>query len=56
MISGTQLRLGDEILAVNGHSLQGLSHTEAVHLLRGTGSTVVLRVKPNQALEGNPPW
>ena len=48
----TQLRLGDEILAVNGHSLQGLAHTDAVHLLREAGPTVVLRVKPNQMLEG----
>ena len=46
------LRLGDVILAVNGRSLQGASHSEAVSRLKQTGSTVLLRVKPNQLLRG----
>lgn len=45
------LRLGDEILAVNGHSLQGLSHGQVVDKLRNAGPTVTLLVRPNQALE-----
>ena len=40
------------ILAVNGRSLQGVSHSEAVNQLKKAGSTVVLRIKPNQVLEG----
>lgn len=50
--AATDLRLGDEILAVNGNSLQDLTHGQAVQNLRSAGPTVVLRVKPNQTLEG----
>lgn len=46
------LRLGDVILAVNGRSLQGASHSEAVLRLKQAGATVLLRIKPNQVLEG----
>lgn len=51
--SAKVLRLGDEILAVNGQSLQGLPHEEAVQQLREcSGPAVTLRVRPNQTLEG----
>lgn len=46
------LRLGDVILAVNGRSLQGASHSEAVSRLKQAGATVLLRVKPNQLFQG----
>lgn len=47
-----QLRLGDVILAVNGRSLQGASHGEAVQRLKKAGPTVLLRVRPNHVLAG----
>lgn len=50
--AASHLRLGDEILAVNGYPLQDLAHAQAVQKLRGAGQTVILRVKPNQTLEG----
>lgn len=50
--TASHLRLGDEILAVNGYPLQDLAHAQAVQKLRGAGPTVILRVKPNQTLEG----
>ena len=50
--TASHLRLGDEILAVNGYPLQGLAHAQAVQKLRGAGPAVILRVKPNQTLEG----
>lgn len=37
---------------MNGHPLQSLTHAEAVQQLRCAGATVVLRIKPNHALEG----
>ena len=46
------LNLGDEILAVNGEPLNGLTHKEAVAKLKGAGSTLILRVRPNQTLGG----
>ncbi len=47
------LRLGDEILALDGQSLYGLSHNQVVGRLRGgsAGSSVVLLVRPNQTLQ-----
>lgn len=51
-ICAASLNLGDELLAVNGEPLHGLTHAEAVAKLRGAGSTVVLRVRPNQTLGG----
>ena len=46
------LHLGDVILAVNGHSLQGMSHSDAVERLRNAGTSVMLRIRPNQTLGG----
>ena len=46
------LRLGDVILAVNGRSLQGTSHSEAVARLKQAGTNVLLRIKPSQVYEG----
>ena len=46
-----ELTLGDEILAVNGHPLYGLSHQQVVNKLRTAGSSVVLLIRPNQRLE-----
>ena len=48
----SSLNLGDEILAVNGQPLNGLTHKEAVARLKGAGLTLILRVRPNQALGG----
>lgn len=52
MHAASSLNLGDEILAVNGQPLNGLTHKEAVAKLKGAGSSVVLRVRPNQTLGG----
>ncbi|XP_064477529.1 multiple PDZ domain protein-like isoform X2 [Ornithodoros turicata] len=41
-----RLRRGDTLLAVNGHSLEGLTHQEAVELLRDARGMVVLTVLP----------
>lgn len=38
------LRLGDEILEVNGHILRGLQHTEAIAVVRDTPTVVRLVV------------
>ena len=46
-----ELSLGDEILAVNGHPLYGLSHQQVVSRLRTAGSSVVLLIRPNQRLQ-----
>ena len=52
LLAAKHLRLGDEVLAVNGESLQGLTHAQAVQQLRTAGPTVALRVRPNRTLEG----
>ncbi|XP_055924762.1 inaD-like protein isoform X2 [Argiope bruennichi] len=39
-----QLKLGDQILSVNGQSLEGLTHQEAVEVLKKASGTVVLTV------------
>ena len=39
-----RLRRGDELLMINGRSLVGLSHQEAVDALRGPGDHVTLVV------------
>lgn len=52
MHAASSLNLGDEILAVNGQSLNGLTHKEAVTRLKGAGSALILRVRPNQTLGG----
>uniref|UniRef100_A0A7N6AGE2 PDZ domain-containing protein n=1 Tax=Anabas testudineus TaxID=64144 RepID=A0A7N6AGE2_ANATE len=40
----TQLKRGDQIIAVNGHCLEGVTHAEAVDILKKTKGTVVLTV------------
>ncbi|XP_019856326.1 PREDICTED: protein kibra-like [Amphimedon queenslandica] len=46
------IRPGDEILSVNGISLQGISHKEAVTYLRSVkGSSVILHIKSNPVLQ-----
>ncbi|KAI7810552.1 putative multiple PDZ domain protein [Triplophysa rosa] len=39
-----RLRRGDQLLAVNGRSLEGVTHTEAVEILRQTSGPVTLQV------------
>ncbi|XP_068178447.1 multiple PDZ domain protein [Antennarius striatus] len=39
-----RLRSGDQIIAVNGHCLEGVTHAEAVDILKKTKGTVVLTV------------
>ncbi|KAK1792626.1 hypothetical protein P4O66_012561 [Electrophorus voltai] len=39
-----RLRPGDQLLAVNGRSLQGVTHTEAIAILRQAGSRVTLTI------------
>ncbi|KAA0722361.1 Multiple PDZ domain protein [Triplophysa tibetana] len=43
-----RLRRGDQLLAVNGRSLQGVAHTEAVEILRQTSGPVTLQVLSNR--------
>nr|WLO57502.1 KIBRA-like protein [Halisarca dujardinii] len=46
--ANTHLNLGDEVLSVNGKSLIGLAHSEAVEVLRRSGQSVSLCIRPNQ--------
>jgi len=39
-----ELKRGDQILSVNGISLEGLTHQEAVNILKNCEGTVVLQV------------
>lgn len=39
-----RLKRGDQIIAVNGHCLEGATHAEAVDILKRTKGTVVLTV------------
>lgn len=39
-----RLKRGDQIIAVNGHCLEGATHAEAVDILKKTKGTVVLTV------------
>ena len=41
---GGDLRRGDQILTVDGRSLDGLTHDQAVAVLKTTGNTVTLTV------------
>uniref|UniRef100_A0A673AHJ8 PDZ domain-containing protein n=1 Tax=Sphaeramia orbicularis TaxID=375764 RepID=A0A673AHJ8_9TELE len=42
----TQLKRGDQIIAVNGHCLEGVTHAEAVDILKKTkGSVLVERIQ-----------
>uniref|UniRef100_A0AAV2LGJ6 PDZ domain-containing protein n=1 Tax=Knipowitschia caucasica TaxID=637954 RepID=A0AAV2LGJ6_KNICA len=43
-IEDGQLKRGDQIIAVNGHCLEGVTHSEAVEILKKTKGTVVLTV------------
>uniref|UniRef100_A0A3Q3WNX3 PDZ domain-containing protein n=1 Tax=Mola mola TaxID=94237 RepID=A0A3Q3WNX3_MOLML len=40
----TQLKRGDQIIAVNRHCLEGVTHSEAVDILKKTKGTVVLTI------------
>lgn len=51
VIPAKSLSLGDEILAVNGQSLHGLSHTQVVNTLKTAGASVVLLIRPNITLQ-----
>ncbi|XP_043971135.1 multiple PDZ domain protein isoform X1 [Gambusia affinis] len=43
-IEDGRLKRGDQIIAVNGHCLEGVTHAEAVEILKKTKETVVLTV------------
>ncbi|KAM8843299.1 multiple PDZ domain protein-like isoform 2-T2 [Synchiropus picturatus] len=43
-IEDGRLKRGDQIIAVNGHCLEGVTHAEAVDVLKKTKGTVVLTV------------
>uniref|UniRef100_A0A8C2BHF1 PDZ domain-containing protein n=1 Tax=Cyprinus carpio TaxID=7962 RepID=A0A8C2BHF1_CYPCA len=43
-VEDRRLRRGDQLLKVNGQSLEGVTHSEAVELLRQTSGTVTLQV------------
>lgn len=45
-----RLKAGDELLMINGHSLVGLSHQEAVAILRSTAGLVQLVVASRVSL------
>uniref|UniRef100_A0A8P4GIE9 Multiple PDZ domain crumbs cell polarity complex component n=1 Tax=Dicentrarchus labrax TaxID=13489 RepID=A0A8P4GIE9_DICLA len=46
----TQLKRGDQIIAVNGHCLEGVTHAEAVDILKKTKGTVVLTLILNKPI------
>ena len=46
------LSLGDEILSVNGRSLLGFNHAQAVEALQSCGPDVTLCVRPNHTYRG----
>ena len=46
------LSLGDEILSVNGRSLLGFNHAQAVEVLKSCGPDVTLCVRPNHTYRG----
>lgn len=50
-----RLKTGDELLMINGHSLVGLSHQEAVAILRSTAGLVQLVVASRVSLQTNQP-
>ena len=39
-----ELKRGDQILSVNGHSLEGLTHQQAVNILKNCEGAVVLQI------------
>ncbi|XP_041837745.1 multiple PDZ domain protein isoform X2 [Melanotaenia boesemani] len=43
-IEDGRLKRGDQIIAVNGHCLEGVTHAEAVDILKKTKGTIVLTV------------
>eukprot|EP00066_Takifugu_rubripes_P029601 XP_011618867.1 PREDICTED: multiple PDZ domain protein-like [Takifugu rubripes] len=43
-IEDGRLKRGDQIIAVNGHCLEGVTHAEAVDLLKRSKGTVILTV------------
>uniref|UniRef100_H3C1A6 PDZ domain-containing protein n=1 Tax=Tetraodon nigroviridis TaxID=99883 RepID=H3C1A6_TETNG len=43
-IEDGRLKCGDQIIAVNGHCLEGMTHAEAVDILKKTKSTIILTV------------
>lgn len=43
-IEDGRLKRGDQIIAVNGHCLEGVTHAEAVDVLKKTKGTVLLTV------------
>lgn len=38
------LKVGDRIVSINGQSLNGLSHADAVNLLKNAYGTIILQV------------
>ncbi|XP_012735223.2 tyrosine-protein phosphatase non-receptor type 13 isoform X3 [Fundulus heteroclitus] len=48
-----RIQIGDRVLAVNGKSLEGATHQQAVEVLRDTGQTVQLRLEKSIA-DGTP--
>ncbi|XP_062851736.1 synaptojanin-2-binding protein [Trichomycterus rosablanca] len=50
-----RLQEGDKILAINGCTLENLSHGESVELFRSAGEDVVLTILQRPAVTGNGP-
>uniref|UniRef100_A0AAY4ADF1 PDZ domain-containing protein n=1 Tax=Denticeps clupeoides TaxID=299321 RepID=A0AAY4ADF1_9TELE len=48
------LKCGDQILAVNGISMEGVSHTEAVDILKRSRGHIVLTVLSQMGLQEQP--
>uniref|UniRef100_A0A3Q3FKW5 PDZ domain-containing protein n=1 Tax=Labrus bergylta TaxID=56723 RepID=A0A3Q3FKW5_9LABR len=48
-----RLKRGDQIMAVNGQTLDGVTHEEAVGILKRTKGTCVQRLSTSQAYSGD---
>ncbi|KAI0211373.1 Membrane-associated guanylate kinase, WW and PDZ domain-containing protein 3, partial [Lamellibrachia satsuma] len=40
-----RLRVGDQLIEINGYSTHNITHTEAIDLIQNGGATVRLKVK-----------
>lgn len=55
-VADGRLKRGDQIIAVNGHCLEGVTHAEAVDILKKTKGSVVLTVLSWDLAHSVPFW